>query len=108
MKKVRCLDKQVNEVNYALISHQIALEQTTIQKERVGTLQDYYNLSNLRYQDGLTDYLTFLDAERKLFDGELAYAASQAYAFTTLINIYKSLGGGWVLTEDKAIPSQKP
>lgn len=91
----------VKEVNDAMISHKIAVEQEKLQKDRVQTLAQYLHLAGLRYQDGLTDYLTFLDAERKFFSAELDYAESQGYSFLTLINIYKALGGGWVVEADK-------
>lgn len=92
--------KAVQEVNDALISHKIALEQEKLQKKQVDTLKDYLYLAGLQYQNGLTDYLTFLDAERKFFNAELNYAEAQGYSFITLINIYKALGGGWVIEED--------
>lgn len=92
--------KAFQEVNNALISHQIALKQLALQKDRVQTLQEYLHLSNLRYQEGLTDYLTFLDAERQFFAAQLDYASAQGYSFTTLIDIYRSLGGGWVINAD--------
>ncbi len=88
------------EVNDALISHKISLEIVKEQKERVNTLAEYLRLATLRYDDGLTDYLTVLDAERQLFEAQLYYAKSQGEVFFTLIDIYKSLGGGWVVDAD--------
>lgn len=88
------------EVNDALISHQKTLELISIQKEKVDTLKDYLRLSTLRYTEGETDYLTVLDAQRRLFTAELEYAGYLADGFTTLVQIYQSLGGGWVLDAD--------
>ena len=87
--------------NDALIAHKITLELAEVLKERVETLREYFHLATLRYEDGLTDYLTYLDAERQLFSAELDYAQAQGDSFVTLIDIYKSLGGGWVLEADK-------
>jgi outer membrane protein, multidrug efflux system len=89
------------EVNDALISHNITLTLADIEKERVGALSQYLTLSDYRYQEGLTDYLNFLDAERQLFDAELEYASVQGNVFLTLIDIYTSLGGGWVVNADE-------
>lgn len=91
------------EVNDALISHRIMMDLLMTQLERVETLADYLHLANLRYQNGETDYLNFLDAERHLFRAELDLAETQGSAFITLIDIYKSLGGGWVLEADHSI-----
>ncbi|MBU6383148.1 MAG: efflux transporter outer membrane subunit [Verrucomicrobia bacterium] len=88
------------EVNDSLISHRISLDLERDQKIKVDTLKDYLRLSWLRYQNGLVDYLTFLDAERQFFRAELAYTEAQAQSFTTLIDLYKALGGGWVVAAD--------
>ena len=37
-----------------------------------------------------------LDAERSLFNAELSYAQTQGVLFRALVNLYKSMGGGWV------------
>jgi len=91
------------EVNDALISHKISLQLVEDHKERVKTLAEYLKLATLRYEDGLTDYLTYLDAERQLFAAELDYAAALGTSFTTLIDIYAALGGGWVVEADRSV-----
>ena len=37
----------------------------------------------------------------KLFNAELQYAQSQGQLFFALINVYKSMGGGWVVEADR-------
>jgi multidrug efflux system outer membrane protein len=52
------------------------------------------SLARLRYQYGVSDFLTVLDAERTLLQaGQLAQ--SEMAAATALVAIYKALGGGW-------------
>jgi len=94
------------EVNDALIAHQKTLEIVQVEKERVQTLQTYFALANLRYIEGETDYLTFLDAERRYFASQLECAQAQGDSFLALIDIYKSLGGGWVIDADKEALAQ--
>ncbi|MCF7806167.1 MAG: efflux transporter outer membrane subunit [Simkaniaceae bacterium] len=89
------------EVNDALIAHEKSLELVDVQRDRTFTLAEYYRLANLRYQDGQTDYLTFLDAERQYFNAEIDYAKSLGNSFLTLVDVYKSLGGGWVIHADQ-------
>lgn len=91
----------VKEVNDALIGHEIALELVKLEKKRVDTLTEYYRLSNLRYIEGLIDYLTVLDAERELFRAQLDYVETVGQSYTTLVDIYTSLGGGWVCQADE-------
>jgi multidrug efflux system outer membrane protein len=90
----------VKEVNDALISHEITLDLVETQRKRVETLREYFTLSNLRYIEGLTDYLTVLDAERQLFRAELDLVETIGQSYTTLVDIYTTLGGGWVCEAD--------
>jgi outer membrane protein, multidrug efflux system len=88
------------EVDDALIAHQVTLELLQIQFRRVEVLQDYLSLAKMRYSEGENDYLTVLDAERNLFAAQLDLAQTQSNTIVTLINIYKALGGGWIVAAD--------
>jgi outer membrane protein, multidrug efflux system len=90
----------LQEVNDALIANQKTKEITEVQKHQVQVLTDYLQLATLQYDNGQTDYLNVLDAERTLFISQLNYAQSQANCFITLIDLYRALGGGWVLEAD--------
>lgn len=84
------------EVNDALYSHQKALELLEIQRRRITTLGDYLRLARLQHENGQTDYLNVLDAERNLFASQLDFAEAESNIFGTLVNLFKALGGGWV------------
>lgn len=88
------------EVDDALIAHQKLIELVEVQKQRVKVLKEYLALATLQYQNGQTDYLNVLDAERSLFDAQLEYAQAQSDSFISVVNMYKALGGGWVLDAD--------
>jgi multidrug efflux system outer membrane protein len=60
----------------------------------------------LRYDEGYTSYLEVLDADRSLFNVELAHTTGQNVLFRSLINIYKSMGGGWVDQAEQGMPAQ--
>lgn len=85
----------LREVEDALITHQKSRELQLLQGEQVKVLTDYYNLAYMQYDEGEIDYLNVLDAERTLFIARLDYAAAQSNTFSSYINIYKALGGGW-------------
>jgi multidrug efflux pump len=53
------------------------------------------NLARLRYQFGVTDFLTVLDAERTLLEAQDRLADSETGTATALVAVYKALGGGW-------------
>jgi multidrug efflux system outer membrane protein len=52
-------------------------------------------LARLRYQYGVSDFLTVLDAERTLLQAQDQLAVSETTTGTALVAVYKALGGGW-------------
>ncbi len=52
-------------------------------------------LAHLRYQEGVSDFLTVLDAEQRLLQDQSRLAQSQTATATALTAVYKALGGGW-------------
>jgi NodT family efflux transporter outer membrane factor (OMF) lipoprotein len=53
------------------------------------------NLAKQQYDQGITDFITVLDAEREEFSAQDAVAQSERNISTDLIALYKALGGGW-------------
>lgn len=83
------------EVDDALVGHQKAKNLVVVQRRLVKVLEDYLKLATLQYDNGETEYLNVLDAQRKLFDAQLEYASAQGDEYLTLIDLYRALGGGW-------------
>lgn len=54
-------------------------------------------LSKERYDKGVSSYLEVLDTERTLFSSELQQSELQQRYVNAYVNLYKSLGGGWVM-----------
>jgi outer membrane protein, multidrug efflux system len=52
-------------------------------------------LARARFEAGVTDFLTVLDAERQLLADRDGLAQAQTDAGTSLVGVYKALGGGW-------------
>jgi multidrug efflux pump len=65
------------------------------------------NLARQRYQFGVADFLTVLDAERTLLAAQDQLADSETLTATALVVVYKALGGGWEIAEERAY-SKKP
>ena len=42
-----------------------------------------------------------VDAERSLFNAQLSSTQTHAAIFQSLVNIYKAMGGGWVVTAEE-------
>jgi multidrug efflux system outer membrane protein len=52
-------------------------------------------LARIRYREGAIDFLRLLDAERTVLEAEDGVAAAQTELNTSVVAIYKALGGGW-------------
>ncbi len=49
---------------------------------------------------GLTSYLEYLEIQRQLFSSELRASATLQLQLTSLVELYKALGGGWNPAEE--------
>ena len=87
-----------------------ALAQFTSSKKRRDYLKDSVDqsgkavaIARTQYENGLVDLLPVLDAQRALLSNELQLAESEIGLLTSLVSLFKSLGGGW----DEAISEVK-
>jgi multidrug efflux system outer membrane protein len=84
-----------SDVSNALIAHQRTRESRVEQEKLVTALQDRKRLAYLRYRGGVDTQLNALDADRDLFQAELALAQIRLSELLSVVQLYKSLGGGW-------------
>jgi multidrug efflux system outer membrane protein len=98
----------------ALEETETSLVDFTRQQERRDLLyasaqasQKAQNLARQRYQFGVADFLTVLDAERTLLEAQDRLAESQTLTATALVAVYKALGGGWEIAEGETY-SKRP
>ena len=89
------IQRAFGDVSDALIGydklHQVRLRQ----QDTVADLQETVRISTLRYQGGTTTYLEVLDSQRSLYSAELSLASARGEEFRSLVQLYRSLGGGW-------------
>ena len=83
------------DVSDALIGYQMDRQVRVRQEETVADLQESVRLSNMRYRGGTTTYLEVLDGQRSLFAAELTLAQARGTEYQSLVQLYRSLGGGW-------------
>jgi len=92
------------EVNDALVGTQKKALEYAAQAKRTQVLREYARLSRLRFDNGYAGYLEVLYAENELFGAELVAVRTQFERYTQLIDVYKSMGGGWVDEAAKLAP----
>jgi multidrug efflux system outer membrane protein len=90
------------EVNDALIDQQRTREQRDALRRQVDALRDYVDTARARYDGGYASYLEVVYSENLLYSAELTYVETQGTAFQALVNVYKSVGGGWVTEASRA------
>jgi outer membrane protein, multidrug efflux system len=83
------------EVSNSLIAHQRTRESREKQEALVFALQDRLRLAYIRYRGGVDTQLDALDADRDLFSAELSLSQIRLGELLTVVQLYKSLGGGW-------------
>lgn len=83
----------------ALAGARSARDQVAADETQVVALRRALELAELRYRTGVSNYLEVLDAERGLFDAEIALSQAQLQQLTAAVRLYKALGGGWTMEE---------
>ncbi len=95
------LDVQTVLISYAAEQHRrVALQQAVVAN------QLSVKLATRRYDQGLTDFLAVLDAERALFASQDSLVVSNQAVGTDAVALYRALGGGWEI--DPEVATTKP
>ena len=97
----KAIQTAFREVDDNLNDQKLTRARLEAQKQQVNSLKEYARIARLRYENGYTSYIEVLDAERSLFSAELDYVQTQGVLFGSLVNLYKAMGGGWVMDADK-------
>lgn len=63
--------------------------------QAVASTERTVELVNTQYKSGLTDFQSYLDAQRSLFELQDRLAQSQGQVIANLIGLERALGGGW-------------
>lgn len=91
----KTIQSAFQEVSDALIGVQKSRERLIAQGRQVKALSTYATLARQRYEGGYTSYIEVLDAERSLFSAQLAFTQTRSSEYTSLVTLYKAMGGGW-------------
>ena len=86
----------MREAADALAGVRTAGDQVTAQSAQAVALRRALRLAQLRYRSGVSNYLEVLEAQRGLFDAEIALSQAQLRQLTSAVLLYRALGGSWV------------
>jgi NodT family efflux transporter outer membrane factor (OMF) lipoprotein len=69
----------------------------------VTSSQSALRLAVLRYREGVTDFTTVLTAQQALLSQQDSLASTLGNISTSLVGVYRALGGGWEIREGEDI-----
>ncbi len=88
------------EVDNSLIELSTLKEELNANKLMLDAATNASYLSRERYYQGVTSYLEVIENQRVEFDARLAYAENYQRLLTSYVFLYKSLGGGWISSQE--------
>ena len=93
------------EVDDAAYSIQKTAEQEVLIDQAVEASERALEIANTRYREGYADFQRVLDAQRAMFIQAERQLITRGIYISSVINLYKGLGGGWTETSvDQLIP----
>lgn len=90
----------LREVEDAMIAVKTYKKEYEIRSAQVVSAQNAADLSWVRYEGGMTSYLEVLDVQRSLFTAQLRTSETLQNELSSIVQLYKALGGGWVIKQD--------
>jgi NodT family efflux transporter outer membrane factor (OMF) lipoprotein len=84
-----------HDVVNALVAHRLEMTRRGRLRAQADHSRAALDLARARYEQGVTEFLTVLDAERSLLQAEQEFATSTTNVSLDLVQLFKALGGGW-------------
>jgi outer membrane protein, multidrug efflux system len=98
--------RALGEVHDALTAFVTEQDRRTSLQAAVKANTDSAQLAEGLYRQGMTDFTSVLDAQRQLYRSQEELLQSETNVATSLVALYKALGGGWtVVPPDPPTPA---
>lgn len=85
----------VGEVSNALVENEKLKQQQDIAAQQVNTLQQAIKNAHLLFRSDMANYLEVITAQTNALQAELNLASIQRQQQGAVVELYRSLGGGW-------------
>jgi len=85
----------LREVDDSLAGVRTFRDELAARERQLAAASSASELSNARYDGGVTSFLEVLESERSLFEAELATSSTRRQQFDAVVQLYRALGGGW-------------
>lgn len=91
------------EVEDALAGYVRTQEAAAHYERSVAAATRAVDLALLQYRDGIVDYQRVLESQRQLNSQHQQYALTRGGIVTSLVGVYRALGGGWELRDGRPV-----
>ncbi|MDR0815937.1 MAG: efflux transporter outer membrane subunit [Desulfovibrio sp.] len=91
----KTVQKAFQDIRTSLTSQREADAIVRSMQLQVQSLRRAVEIARLQYDNGYSDYLTVLDAERQLFAAEMQLATGLRDRLEAVVSVCMALGGGW-------------
>ena len=84
-----------NEVEVALSNIQLLDAQAEVAASSLGAAEEAFRIAQARYEEGVADYQTVLQAQNTLFTTRNSFFDNKLQRLNAILSFYQALGGGW-------------
>lgn len=91
----KAIQTAFQEVGDALAGQDTWKDQLKATEQDLAANQRYYHYAELRYQQGVDNYLNVLVAQRSLYSAQQSAITAKLGQLNQQVTLYKVLGGGW-------------
>lgn len=91
----KVIQSAFREVSDALAGQTTYRDELAAREQDAAANQRYFDMAQLRYQQGVDNYLNLLVAQRSLYQAQQTQISTQLSSLAQQVSLYKVLGGGW-------------
>lgn len=91
----KAIQSAFREVSDALAGQTTYRDELAAREQDTAANQRYFDMAQLRYQQGVDNYLNVLIAQRSLYQAQQTQISTQLSSLSLQVSLYKVLGGGW-------------
>jgi outer membrane protein, multidrug efflux system len=81
-------------------------QQEGFQAEQAAQSEQAFTIAQLRYREGVADFLSVLDAQRTLYGARDQLGQIRLQRLQAIVGLYKALGGGWTDSAPSTLAKQ--
>ncbi len=89
------------DVEDSLVAFLQAQDRSDLLSRSVTSARAAVNLATLQYREGVVDFTTVLTAQQALLNQQDSLASTLGTIATSLVGVYRALGGGWEIRESQ-------